>query len=158
MRSAAVAAGLVGALALTGCGGGGGSKAGSSASPAASAGSTASSGGSASGGVTSSSDKLQGSWITTSKGKIVALIVTGKRAGVFVTGGTVCSGTAGKEAGMEMIHLTCTDGSKDRATGMVDSADKSTLKVTWSGKLGQEAYNRAEGGKLPSGLPKTVKR
>ncbi|MGY5048794.1 hypothetical protein ACWDE0_24740 [Streptomyces sp. 900105755] len=145
----AAAAGLAGALALTACSGGGSD---SSATPSgtSSAGATATGG---SNGSTGSSDALQGSWITTSGGKIVALVVTGKEAGLFETGGAVCSGTAGEEAGMRMIHLSCTDGSKDRVTGMVDSVSKSGMKVTWSGKSGKETYTRAEGGKLPSGLP-----
>ncbi|MEU5534949.1 hypothetical protein [Streptomyces sp. NPDC020362] len=148
VRTAAAAAGLVGALVLTACSGGGskdGSASGSSATPKPS--------GSATGAVTGASDSLQGSWITTSKGKIVALVVTGKKAGLFATGGSVCSGTAGAESGMQMIHLTCTDGSKDRVTGMVDSVNKDGMKVTWSGSLGQETYTKADGGKLPSGLP-----
>ncbi|MDO0926468.1 hypothetical protein QQY24_13950 [Streptomyces sp. TG1A-8] len=156
VRIAAAAAGLAGALALTACGGGGsGSDDGSAptagAAPASAA-STAGSGGTPNG-VTGAAGKLQGSWITTSGGAVVALVVNGKRAGLFATGGTVCSGTAGTEAGMQMIHLTCTDGSKDRVTGMVDSVGASGMKVTWSGKLGQETYTKAEGGKLPSGLP-----
>ncbi|MFI1764603.1 hypothetical protein ACH41H_21490 [Streptomyces sp. NPDC020800] len=147
-RTAAAAAGLVGVLALTACSGGG-SKDGSSSGPSA----TPTAGGSATGAVTGASDSLQGSWITTSKGKIVALVVTGKKAGLFATGGSVCSGTAGTETGMQMIHLTCTDGSKDRVTGMIDSVSKNGMKVTWSGKLGEETYTKADGGKLPSGLP-----
>ncbi len=54
---------------------------------------------------------------------------------------------------MRMIRLKCPDGSKDRAVGMVDSVDKARLKVTWEGGLGAENYTKAEGGKLPSGLP-----
>ncbi|MEU0008130.1 hypothetical protein ABZ079_28685 [Streptomyces sp. NPDC006314] len=143
-----MAAGLAGALALTACSGGG-SKDGSSSSPSTTTAPTAT----GSPGVTGASAKLQGSWITTAGGKVVALVITGKKAGIFATGGTVCSGTAGAQAGMRMIHLTCADGSKDRVTGMVDSVDGKAMKVTWSGKLGQETYTRAEGGKLPTGLP-----
>ncbi|MGW7545759.1 hypothetical protein ACWGKQ_32335 [Streptomyces sp. NPDC054770] len=147
----AAAAGLVGALALTACSGGdSGSDSSATPSDTSSAAATATAG---SDGSTASSDALQGSWITTSGGKIVALVVTGKEAGLFETGGSVCTGTAGEEAGMRMIHLTCTDGSKDRVTGMVDSVSKSGMKVTWSGKSGEETYTKAEGGKLPSGLP-----
>ncbi|WP_333775446.1 hypothetical protein [Streptomyces sp. IBSBF 3136] len=154
VRATAAAAGLVGALALTACGGGG-SDDGSSTTPSGTPTAIAASG---SGAVTGSSGKLQGSWITTSKGTVVALVITGKQAGLFATGGTVCSGAAGTEAGMQMIHLTCTDGSKDRVTGMVDSVSGDGMKVTWSGKLGQETYTKAEGGKLPSGLPTALKR
>lgn len=147
VRIVAAAAGLVGVLALAGCSGGD-----SSATPSgtSSAGATATSG---SDSAAASSDALQGSWITTSGGKIVALVITGKQAGLFETGGSVCSGTAGDEAGMRMIHLTCTRGSKDRVTGMVDSVSKDGMKVTWSGKSGAETYTKAEGGKLPTGLP-----
>jgi hypothetical protein len=151
VRIAAVAASLAGALALTACSGGGGSKDGSSSTPSASSTATADTGGST--GATAASDGLQGSWLATTDGKAVALVITGKQAALFSTGGAVCSGTAGKEAGMQMIHLKCTAGSKARATGMVDSVGKSSLKVTWSGSLGKETYTRAEGGQLPSGLP-----
>ncbi|MGW7426498.1 hypothetical protein ACWGJB_42060 [Streptomyces sp. NPDC054813] len=151
---AAAAAGLVGALALAACSSGGsGSSGGDSSATSPGTSSAAATATSGSDGTTASSDALQGSWITTSGGKIVALVVTGKSAGLFETGGSVCSGTAGEEAGMQMIHLTCTGGSKDRVTGMVDSVSKSGLKVTWSGKTGEETYTKAEGGKLPSGLP-----
>lgn len=146
----ALAAGLVGALALTACSGSGGSGGNASSPASASSGASART---ASPGGTGASARLQGSWITTADGKIVALVVTGKQAGVFATGGTVCSGTAGAEDGMQMIHLTCPGGGKERTTGMVDSVDDTTLKVTWSGKTGQETYTKAEGGKLPSGLP-----
>lgn|GEM_PF-2757813 len=154
VRTAAAAAGLAGALALTACSGGGGSKDESSATPStsASSGSTADTGG-GSGSTTSASDDLQGSWLATTGGKAVALVITDKQAALFSTGGAVCSGTAGKEAGMEMIHLTCTNGNKERATGMVDSVSGKALKITWSGSLGKENYTKAEGGQLPSGLP-----
>ncbi|WP_405860959.1 hypothetical protein OG407_23745 [Streptomyces sp. NBC_01515] len=156
VRIVAVAAGLAGALALTACSGGD-SKDDSSSTPSASATSTASAGSGSSGGSSSgpsaASDGLQGSWLATTDGKAVALVVTGKQAAMFSTGGSVCSGTAGEEAGMQMIHLKCTDGSKTRATGMVDSVSKSALAVTWSGSLGKETYTRSEGGQWPSGLP-----
>ncbi|MFF4356298.1 hypothetical protein [Streptomyces sp. NPDC001604] len=153
LRIAAAAAGLAGALVLTACSSGGGSEDDSSSSPSASSSvSTAEAGGST-GGTTSASDSLQGSWLATTGGKAVALVITGKQAGLFSTGGSVCSGTAGKEAGMQMIHLSCTKGGKERATGMVDSVSKSSLKITWSGTVGKETYTKAEGGTLPSGLP-----
>jgi hypothetical protein len=158
VRIAAAAAGLAGALVLTACSGGG-SKDASSSTPSASATSvptataTADSGGSTGSSPSAASDGLQGSWLATTDGKAVALVITGKQAALFTTGGSICSGTAGEEAGMQMIHLKCTDNSKTRATGMVGSVSKSGLSVTWSGSLGKETYTRAEGGKLPSGLP-----
>lgn len=150
VRIAAAAAGLAGALALTACSSGGDSTDDSSAGPSTSAASTATAD---TGGGSGASGDLQGSWLATTGGKAVALVINGKQAGLFSTGGSVCSGTAGKEAGMEMIHLTCTNGDKGRATGMVDSVSKSSLRITWSGKVGKETYTKAEGGNLPSGLP-----
>jgi hypothetical protein len=158
VRIAAAAAALAGALVLTACSGGD-SKDGSSSTPSASATSapsataSADSGGSTGSSPSAASDQLQGSWLATTDGKAVALVVTGKQAALFTTGGSICSGTAGEEAGMQMIHLKCTDKSTTRATGMVGSVSKSGLSVTWSGSLGKETYTKAEGGKLPSGLP-----
>ncbi|QHA06037.1 hypothetical protein GQF42_24565 [Streptomyces broussonetiae] len=153
----AVAAGLAGALAaLTACSGGGGGKSASSSTPHAGVTPTSSSGSKA---ATGASAELQGSWITTSGGKIVALVITQKKAGLFVTGSkSWCSGAAGRKAGKQMIHLTCPDGSKDRATGRVDSVDAKSLKVTWSGKTGQETYTKAEGGTLPTKPPGHLKK
>ncbi|WEO96153.1 hypothetical protein A6P39_020120 [Streptomyces sp. FXJ1.172] len=157
MRTAAVAAGLVGALAaLTACSGGGGGKNTSPHTSKAAATPASSSGAKA---VTGASAKLQGSWITTSGGKIVALVITKKKAGLFVTGSkSWCAGAAGDEAGMQMIHLTCPGGSKDRITGMIDSVDANSMKVTWSGKTGQETYTKAEGGTLPTTPPHLPKK
>ncbi|MEU0585644.1 hypothetical protein [Streptomyces sp. NPDC006132] len=158
VRVAAVAAGLVGALTLTACSGDSGSGD-DSASPSPSATASAGTGGSDSGSDSGSgsggaaSDELAGSWLATTDGKAVALVITGSKAALFATGGSVCSGTAGEESGMRMIRLKCTDGSKDRMTGMVDSVNKTSLKVTWEGGLGAETYTKAEGGKMPTGLP-----
>ncbi|MFE5814150.1 hypothetical protein [Streptomyces sp. NPDC056479] len=151
MRAAAVAATMAGALALTACSGDGDTK--DDAGPSGSASASADTGGGTGGGSSSAAGALEGSWLATTDGKAVALVVTGKQVGLFATGGTVCSGTAGEEGGMRMIRLKCTDGSKDRATGMVDSVGKTSLKVTWEGGLGAETYTKAEGGQLPTGLP-----
>ncbi|WP_251076287.1 hypothetical protein [Streptomyces sp. ISL-12] len=133
-----------------------------SASPSApaSARASASSGGgsgdgtgaSASTGVPAVAD-LEGSWLATAGGKAVALVVTGKQAGLFATGGTVCSGDVRGSGGTLTIRLSCTDGTDDRASGTVESVDGSTLEVDWSGRLGTETYLKAEGARLPSGLP-----
>ncbi|MGW2909267.1 hypothetical protein ACWC9X_02270 [Streptomyces asoensis] len=153
--AAAVAATLAGVLVLTACSDGGGSDDGASAPST-----TATAGGGAAGGATesasssvSASGELEGSWLATTDGKAVALIITGKQAALFVTGGAVCSGTAGEEAGMQMIHLKCTSGKGDRTTGMVGSVDAKSLEVTWSGAVGKEEFAKAEGGQWPSGLP-----
>ncbi|MFI1487631.1 hypothetical protein [Streptomyces sp. NPDC020747] len=155
-RIAAAAAGLVAALVLTtGCssddGGGDDSPSSTGAAPTGSAdtgGGTGDTGGSGKG----KAGALEGSWLATKSGKAVALVITGKEAGLFSTGGSVCTGTAGEKSGMEMIELECSDKNKDRTEGMVDSVDSTTLKVTWEG-FGEETYTKAEGGKLPSGLP-----
>ncbi|MFF7894340.1 hypothetical protein ACFZDI_21050 [Streptomyces sp. NPDC007907] len=155
VRVAAAAAGLAGVLVLSACSSDGDSGDDSASSPAPSASSSAGAGdsGSGSGSGESAGGELAGSWLATTDGKAVALVITGKQAALFGTGGSVCSGTAGEESGMRMIRLKCTDGSKDRATGMVDSVNGSSLKVTWEGGLGAETYRKAEGGKLPTGLP-----
>ncbi|MEU9625281.1 MULTISPECIES: hypothetical protein [Streptomyces] len=158
VRAAAAAASLAGVLALSACSSGGDSGDDSAADPAPSASESAgqsgdSGSGSGSGSEDSPGGELAGSWLTTTDGKAVALVITGKQAALFGTGGSVCSGTAGEESGMRMIRLKCTDGSKDRATGMVDSVNGSSLKVTWEGGLGAETYRKTEGGKLPTGLP-----
>jgi hypothetical protein len=150
-RIAAAAAGLTAALVLTACSSDGGGSGGKSASPSGSATGTADTSG-GTGSSASPAGKLEGSWLATTDGKAVALVITGKQAGLFATGGTVCSGTAGEESGMQMIHLTCTDGNKDRATGMVSKVDSTSMRVKWEG-FGQEIYTKTEGGQLPTGLP-----
>ncbi|MFE1943877.1 hypothetical protein [Streptomyces massasporeus] len=153
VRVAATAAGLAGVLVLSACSSDGGSGD-DSASASPSATSSAGTGGdSGSGSGDAAGGELAGSWLATTDGKAVALVITGKQAALFGTGGSVCSGTSGEESGMRMIRLKCTDGSKDRATGMVDSVNGSSLKVTWQGGLGAETYRKTEGGKLPTGLP-----
>ncbi|MFD4785646.1 hypothetical protein ACFWN1_00850 [Streptomyces sp. NPDC058459] len=152
---AAAAAGLVGALALTATACGGDGTPDESPSPTTSSAAPAPSGSNGSDGA-GASDGLQGSWITTGGGKIVALVITGKQAGLFVTGGTVCSGTAGERAGRGTIRLTCQGGDDSRSEGTVDSVNGTALKVTWKGDAGSESYTRADGGKLPTGLPTSL--
>jgi hypothetical protein len=151
VRIAAAAVSLAGALALTACSGDGGSDDETSAAPSTSASASADTGGTTGGGDGSmaTSDGLEGSWLATTGGKAVALVITGPKAGLFATDGTICDGTAGQET----IRLACENGNKDRAEGTVDSVGASTLKVTWKGGLGTETYTRSEGGQLPSGLP-----
>ncbi|MFC8433007.1 hypothetical protein [Streptomyces sp. NPDC057253] len=155
-RAGLAAAGVVGVLVLTACSGGGGSddesSPSTSATPSASAtGDGSGSGGSGGSGGTSSSasGKVAGSWLTTAGGKAVVLVVNGDQAALFATGGSVCSGTASTDT----IRLKCTDGSKDRTVGTVESVSKSALKVRWQGSLGTESFMKAEGGQLPSDFP-----
>ncbi|MGY3203187.1 hypothetical protein [Streptomyces sp. TE5632] len=161
MRIAYAALGLAGALVLTGCGGDGDSRGDSAPSVTPSTPSitnTPDSGGTGSGSGGSDATgapagKLEGSWLTTAGGKAVALMFTGDQAALFATGGTVCSGTAREDAGVSTISLKCADGKADRASGTIDSVSGSTLKVTWESPLGTETFTKAEGGRLPPGLP-----
>ncbi|MFF4865015.1 hypothetical protein ACWCRF_12430 [Streptomyces sp. NPDC002405] len=147
-RIAAVA--LLGALALTGCdSGGSGATDKASATSDASVTATGDDGGGA-GGPTAKGDGVEGSWLATTGGKAVVLIVTGKRAALFSTDRTICTGTAVEEGARHVIRL---DACKARTTGTVDSVNKTTLRVTWEGGLGTETYTRSTGGALPSGLP-----
>jgi len=150
-RIALAITGLSAALLLTGCSSSD-SGDGASSTPSAST-STAAADTGGPGTPDAKAGKLEGSWLATTGGKAVALVITGKQAAIFATGGTVCSGTAGEEAGAQTIHLKCTDGSKDRSTGVVDSVDSTSMKVTWRGGIGAETYTKSEGGRLPSGLP-----
>ncbi|WP_316745489.1 hypothetical protein [Streptomyces sp. MK7] len=150
------AAGLLGALALTACDSGSGSGSGASATPGASSsatdddsGGTNGTGG-GSGGTTAEDGGPTGSWLATTDGKAVVLMVTGDEVALFSTDRTTCTGTASRESGKDVIHLRdC----KARTTGTVDSVNKTTLQVTWEGGLGKETYTRSEGAALPSGLP-----
>ncbi|MGV9991111.1 hypothetical protein [Streptomyces sp. NPDC003374] len=151
------AAGLLGALALTACDSGGSGDDGPAASRATrtadtGGGTGGGKSGGASGGTTAKAGGLDGSWLTTSGGRAVVLILHGSRAALFSTDRTTCSGTVSGAAGGQVIRL---DAQKcgARAEGTVDSVNRTTLRVTWKGDLGQESYTRSEGPALPSGLP-----
>ncbi|EKX68667.1 hypothetical protein Sipo8835_03635 [Streptomyces ipomoeae] len=150
MRVAVAAAGLATALVLTGCSSDdGGSEAKEpSAIPSAT---EAADGDGGSGGSSGAQSELQGNWLATTDGKAVALFVNGDEAAVFA-GTSVCSGKVTDEANMRMIGLKCTDGSKDRTEGMVDSVSSKSLTITWEGDVGKETFQKTEGA-LPSGLP-----
>ncbi|EYT80286.1 membrane protein [Streptomyces sp. Tu 6176] len=165
VRVGAVA--LLGAFVLGACSSGGGGEGGDSGSGGAkadvSAGATPSAtgggstddggtggGGTGGGGAGATDAALSGSWLTTSGGKAVVLIITGRQAALFSTDRTTCTGTATGQAGEDVIRL---DACKARSAGTVESVNKTTLRVTWEGGLGKETYTRAEGGALPSGLP-----
>ncbi|WSW30467.1 hypothetical protein OG698_22585 [Streptomyces sp. NBC_01003] len=152
VRIGAAAAGVAAALVITGCSsdsGDGGDGGKSKETPQASA--TASTGGDTGGsGSGGKSGSLQGSWVTTSQGKSVALLISGKK--VALVGEHVCSGTAGDEMGMQMLTLKCADGNTDRNMGQVKSVDATTLKVSWEG-FGDDTFRKTDNGKLPSGFP-----
>ncbi|WP_030677970.1 hypothetical protein [Streptomyces sp. NRRL B-1347] len=156
VRGAAVGAtvaGLAAALVLTGCssdsddGGGKGRKDKGAASGGSSG--AADSGGTGDSGTKGGS--LEGSWVSQSGGKPVGLVISGGRASLIGTG-QVCDGTAGNERGQRTIKLKCSDGGTERSEGRVESVSSTTLKVLWEGH-GKDEFVKAEGGKLPEGLP-----
>ncbi|GHJ34657.1 hypothetical protein [Streptomyces sp. TS71-3] len=166
VRIGAVIGGLAAALVLTGCGSGDdsgddGSKGGSGGADAAGTSAPPSPSASASGSTsgTSAGDSgkptsggLAGSWLATSQGKAVALVVNGKEAGLFDSGGNTCSGATATDSGTQVISLKCAKGGDGRSHGVVDSVDGTTLKIKWEG-LGEETYTRSKDGQLPQGLP-----
>ncbi|WP_237542508.1 MULTISPECIES: hypothetical protein [unclassified Streptomyces] len=98
-------------------------------------------------------DALEGGWVATTGGKAVALVVTGREAGLFASGGTVCGGSTGERDGDRTITLTCTSGASDRVDGTVTSVADDSLTVDWKGRADPETYRRTENGQLPGGLP-----
>ncbi|WP_255953238.1 hypothetical protein [Streptomyces odontomachi] len=152
VRLGALAGGLIGALVLTGCGSsdddgdkGADSSSSATASPSKSADDSGGSGGEAAKG------SIEGSWVATTGGNTVALVITKGKAGLFASDGNSCSGTGGEEMGMKMIHLKCTKG-HDRGEGMVKSVNATTMVVSWEG-FGDESYTKSKDGQLPEGLP-----
>ncbi|MEU2564089.1 hypothetical protein ABZ626_32890 [Streptomyces longispororuber] len=146
----ATVAGLAAVLVLTGCSSDDGDKGDEGGNDKGAASDSASKGpGSGESGAKGGS--LEGSWMTQSKGKPVALVIRGGNASL-ASAGQVCSGTAEKEAGLRMIKLKCSDGSADRSEGRVESVDGTKLKVAWEG-FGTDEFTKAEGGRLPKGLP-----
>lgn len=156
IRIGAAVAGLATALVLTGCGSSddGDDKAkdkGADSSSSAGAGSHSPDKGDGGAGAGAKGGSLEGSWVATTGGKPIALVVSGKSAALV--GEHVCHGTAGEEMGMQMINLKCSDGNKDRTSGRVESVDAKTLKVAWEG-FGKDEFKKTEkDGKLPEGLP-----
>ncbi|MEU6481162.1 hypothetical protein ABZ858_30675 [Streptomyces sp. NPDC047017] len=140
--------GVFGALALTACDSGSGAGTGTGAS--ASTGDSASADPSASASTTGGAGAAAGSWLATSGGKAVVLMLNGEQAALFSTDRTTCTGSTRTRDGKQVIRLgDC----KARTAGTVTSVNKTTLQVTWEGGLGKETYTRAAGGALPSGLP-----
>ncbi|MFF7338680.1 hypothetical protein ACFZAT_15170 [Streptomyces sp. NPDC008163] len=132
---AVLAAGLLAALALTGCGSDGdkgdsGKDSGPSASPTA-GGSDASSG--TDGGSAGDAKALEGAWAGQTDGEPVVLSVAAAKAFV-VADDHVCSGTVSGE-GKPALELKCADGDTARITGEVESNDGKTVVIAWgSGK------------------------
>lgn len=146
--------GLAAALAVTGCSsdGDGGSGDGGGKKDRGSAGGSTGDGGSTGGSGSGADDGgIEGAWVATAGGKPLALVINGKNASL-VGEDVMCSGTAGDEAGSQMINLKCPKGNSDRTMGRVESVDAKTMKVSWEG-AGKDQFLKTEGGKLPEGLP-----
>ncbi|MFF8844788.1 hypothetical protein ACF08N_19060 [Streptomyces sp. NPDC015127] len=145
VRMSAAAAGLVAALALTGCGSsesddtGKGDKA--SAAPTESGGT---------GGGEGRPRDVEGTWTGMSDGKPVALSVTQGKAALLADG-HACTGEV-QDMGKQTLSLKCADGNTDRTMGSVESNDGTTLVISWdAGK--KDTLKKSEDGQLPEGLP-----
>ncbi|MDX3850946.1 hypothetical protein [Streptomyces sp. AK02-01A] len=152
VRTSVIAAGLVAALALTGCGAGD-----SGADPAEDRSGTAASGPTGSGAPDSGGDAasggIDGTWAALTDGKAVALSVkAGKVA--LVADQHVCQGSV-EDMGEPMLSLKCPDGNSDRTMGAIESNDGKTLVISWgSGK--KDTLTKTVDGKLPGGPPTSV--
>ncbi|GAA2949365.1 MULTISPECIES: hypothetical protein [Streptomycetaceae] len=148
VRSGAVVAGLVAALALTACGSdddAGGEPAVSGAERSATPGGDADSG---SGGAEAAA--LDGTWTGTSDGRAVVLSVSSGKV-ALVADQHVCQGDV-KDMGEVMLALTCADGNTDRTMGAIESNDGEKLVVSWDGGA-EDTLTKSDPGKLPTGLP-----
>ncbi|MFJ4571288.1 hypothetical protein ACIP4W_07625 [Streptomyces sp. NPDC088846] len=147
IRTGAVAvAGLVTAVALTGCSSdseksdpGNGTDAGKT--------SRAPDGGGDSG---ADGAALEGGWAGKTDGKAVVLSVASGKA-VLVTEQQACTGTV-NDTGKVTLTLKCADGDTRRTTGSVESNDGKTAVVSWdSGK--KDTLAKTAPGAIPSSLP-----
>ncbi|ALC21757.1 hypothetical protein ACH46N_31275 [Streptomyces pristinaespiralis] len=146
VRTSAVAAGLVAALALTGCGSGESDDAGKDKATA----SPTDAGGDSSGGGEGRPRDIEGTWTGLSDGKPVALSVQGSNAAI-VADGHACTGEV-QDTGKQMLALKCADGNTDRTMGSIESNDGTTLVISWdAGK--KDTLKKSEAGALPDGLP-----
>ncbi|MER5364236.1 hypothetical protein [Streptomyces sp. NPDC002722] len=146
-----IAAGILSAAALTGCG----SDSEKSDTPS---GSTASDRPGGSSGETSGDDSgsgtnaaaLEGGWAGRTGGKAVVLSVSSGKA-ALVTEQRACTGTV-QGTGKVTLTLKCVDGGDDRTAGTVESNDGKTIVVSWAGGV-QDTLAKTDPGALPSGLP-----
>ncbi|GAA4907117.1 hypothetical protein ACFPM3_13450 [Streptomyces coeruleoprunus] len=151
VRSGVLAAvAVASALALTACGSGKGDEPGKGASAAPSGGASAPAGGHGAGSTLAS---VEGSWSGMTDGKLVNLTVSASGQAVLITEAHVCQGTA-KEAGHVTLALTCKDGSTDRTTGTVESADGKQLVVAWDG--GKKDTLAKTSAPMPTDLPSVL--
>jgi hypothetical protein len=138
------AAGLVAALAVTGCGGDGGDdSAKDAAATATPTGSEAEAG--------AGSASIEGAWSgKTEGGKSIDLAVTGTKA-VLLADGHACTGDVA-DHGKLMLSLKCADGNTDRTMGAIESNDGKSLVISWDAGA-KDTLSKAAAGALPPGLP-----
>ncbi|NUL05421.1 hypothetical protein HRW07_19715 [Streptomyces lunaelactis] len=143
VRTSLAAAGLVAALALTGCGSDDGDDAGKDSASTAPA--EAGSGGDAAKG-----GSIEGAWSGKTDGKTVDLAVTGTKA-VLLADGHACTGDVA-DMGKQMLTLKCADGNTDRTMGSIESNDGKTLVISWDAGA-KDTLTKSATGTLPTGLP-----
>ncbi|MBT2397329.1 hypothetical protein [Streptomyces sp. ISL-100] len=148
VRTTVAAAAVAAALVLTGCSsdsggstggdkGKGGSGTGQSSAPPA--------------GDQGASADVSGSWVATTDGKIVMLVIQGSDAAV--AGEHVCSGRVARDAKVT-LKLKCPDGNADRTTGLVTpGAGGDTITVKWGSGIVDSYKKSTVGDKLPEGIP-----
>ncbi|MCI3224434.1 hypothetical protein [Streptomyces sp. NP-1717] len=156
VRTSVAAAGLVVALALTGCGGSDsgddsgkdkGTSAPATSEPDAGSDESAPADG-------ASADSLEGTWAGMTEGKAVALSVKEGKA-ALIADEHVCQGDVEEMGGEPMLSLKCADGNTDRTMGSIDSNDGKTLVLSWEGGA-KDSLTKTEAGKLPEGLPTDI--
>ncbi|MGW7056158.1 hypothetical protein [Streptomyces sp. NPDC054887] len=153
VRTTVAAAIVAAALALTGCSGdsGGGADGDKGRDKGTSTGGDAGQGGTPPGGGRGASADVAGSWLATTDGKIIALIIQGSDAAV--AGEHVCTGTVARAAEVT-LKLKCADGDADRTTGVaVPGAGGDSLTVKWDSGIKDAFRKSAPGDKLPDGIP-----
>lgn len=156
VHTTVAAAALAVTLALTGCSGDSGDSTGGDRGKAK--GGSGSNGQSAtpSGGDQGASADVSGSWLATTDGEIVALVIQGSDAAI-AGGEHACSGSVAKEdakAGKVTLKLKCADENAERTTGLATpGADGDTLAVEWDSGIKDSFKKSAVGDKLPEGLP-----
>ncbi|WP_326766310.1 hypothetical protein OG978_18580 [Streptomyces sp. NBC_01591] len=144
---AVIAAGILSAVALTGCS----SDSKKSDDPGVGSGAEQSSPapGDDSGSKTDAA-ALEGGWAGKSDGKAIVLSVASGKA-VLVTEKHACTGTV-QDADKVTLALKCVDGADDRTTGTVESNDGKTVVVSWGSGV-KDTLAKTDPGALPSGLP-----
>lgn len=150
---AVLAAGLVAAVTLTGCGSDSGksdSGKAATAGQASATGGASDSGGSDDSGSAADASALEGTWAGLTDGKAVALSVASGKA-ALVADAHVCSGEV-KDMGKVMLELKCTDGNTDRTMGSIESNNGKTITVSWDGG-GKDTLAKTDPGALPTALP-----